>query len=321
MAPSDSGSSVSQERPHVALRGVGQAPAAEVLEEPGLVDRHQRPQPHRHRRELPERRHQPGVRIGRQASAPDLLAEPVELLLGHAPLQEGPGIEPRRRMPLEIDEVTAVGVGRGVPKVHLADVVERRRRLEAGDVPPELGGFLVGPQHRGQCVPPDQRPDAVLDRPVTGMTVLPLRRDRVQIGRVRRIRHRRPPPAPLAEQLVEQEEGPLSPFELQDGVERLDPLPRLDGIRVKRHATPLPGESAPPGPCYDLEADVGFSTWASRMGLKGLRPGSHIRLLVIEWGSTYSPTASGPSSRPTPLCLTPPKGASRSPPVASSTRR
>ena len=226
---------VTEERPHPAVGGVGQAPAAEVLEEPGLVDGHQRPQAHRHRGELPERRHQPRMRVRRQASAAHLLTEPVQLLPAQPPLEEGPGVEPRRRMPLEIDQVTAVRLCRGVPEVHLADVVERRRRLEAGDVPPELGGLLVGPQHHGQRVPPDQRPDPMLDGPVAGMAVLPLRRDRVQIRRVRRIRHRRPPPAPLTDQLAQQEMGPLGPFELQHGVEGLDPLPRLDGIRVHQH--------------------------------------------------------------------------------------
>ena len=37
--------------------------------EPGLVDRHDRAEAHRHRGEFPEVGHQPGVRIGRQAAA------------------------------------------------------------------------------------------------------------------------------------------------------------------------------------------------------------------------------------------------------------
>ena len=66
---------VAEERPHVPVRGVGQPAGVQVLEEPGLVDRHQRAQAHRHRRELPELRHQPRVRVRRQAAAVDLLPE------------------------------------------------------------------------------------------------------------------------------------------------------------------------------------------------------------------------------------------------------
>ena len=50
---------VAEERPDLAVGGLGEAAALQVLEEAGLVDRHQRAQAHRDGRELPVVRHQP----------------------------------------------------------------------------------------------------------------------------------------------------------------------------------------------------------------------------------------------------------------------
>ena len=58
---------VAHEGPDLAPGGLGQAAALQVLHEAGLVDRHQRAEAHRDRRELPEVRHQPRVRVGRAA--------------------------------------------------------------------------------------------------------------------------------------------------------------------------------------------------------------------------------------------------------------
>ena len=69
---------VAEERPDVLLRGVLDAAVVQVAVEARLVDRVDRGQAHRDRRELPEVRHQPGVRVRREAVARavlDLLAE------------------------------------------------------------------------------------------------------------------------------------------------------------------------------------------------------------------------------------------------------
>ena len=72
---------------------------------------------------------------------------------------------------------------RRVPEVVEADLVERRRRLVAGDVPAELRGLLVGLQHRRHRVPADQRADAPLDRLVARILRLLADRDRVDVRR------------------------------------------------------------------------------------------------------------------------------------------
>ncbi len=60
---------VAEERPHVLVGGVLDAAVVQVAVEPRLVDRVHRAEAHRDRRVLPEVRHEPGVRVGRQAGA------------------------------------------------------------------------------------------------------------------------------------------------------------------------------------------------------------------------------------------------------------
>ena len=61
---------VADERPHLRLLAADEPARLQVAVEPRLVNRQHRPQPHRHRRELPEVRHQIRMRIGRQARRP-----------------------------------------------------------------------------------------------------------------------------------------------------------------------------------------------------------------------------------------------------------
>ena len=77
----------------MAPGSVGNAAVVQVFEEAGLVDRGDRAEAHRHRGELPEVRHQPGVRIGGNAVAGGFLAEIAELLIADAAFQEGAGVD------------------------------------------------------------------------------------------------------------------------------------------------------------------------------------------------------------------------------------
>ena len=215
---------VAEERPDVAVLGLGEPAAVQVLQEAGLVDRHQRAEAHRHRRELPEVRHQPRVRVRREPAPVRLLAEGVHLLLGEAALEEGARVDAGRGVPLHHHEVAAVAVRGRVPEVLEAGVVERRRGLEARDVAAELGGLLVRAQHRRDGVPADGRADPVLDRAVTRVRGLVLHRDRVDVGRRRRIGHGRAGRAGLRDQLVEQVVGALGSLHREDRLERLPPL-------------------------------------------------------------------------------------------------
>ena len=89
---------IAQEAPDTAARGVVDATVGQVLVEPGLVDRQDRSEPHGDRRVLPEIGHEAGVGVGRQAPSGrprqvDLAAEPVQVGLGQATLEERPGVD------------------------------------------------------------------------------------------------------------------------------------------------------------------------------------------------------------------------------------
>ena len=124
----------------------------------------------------------------------DFLAELEHPVLVEPAFEEGAGVEPGRGVALIVDQVAAMRVGRRMPDVHHADVVERGRRLEAGDMATQFGGDLVGAQHGRHRVPADQATDAVLDRPAAGVARLLIGADRVQVRRISRIRHRRAAP-------------------------------------------------------------------------------------------------------------------------------
>ena len=280
IAPSDSGSSISPSpRNAHTCRGrrVGQPPVAQVLQEPRLVDRHQRAQAHRHRRELPELGHQPRVRVGRQATPGHLLAEAEQLLLADPPLQERAGVDPRGDVALEEHQVAAVLGARCVPEVVESGVVERRGGLEGRDVPAQLRGLLVRPQHRRHRVPPDQRTDLVLDLPVTRVLRLLVHRDGVDVGGVRRERHRHRMPAGLLVQLLQQERRPLRPVELHHGVQRLQPLLGLARIQILRHDELLRCRAIACSGLVRVRTSVRGrdqerQRWAGRRGARGRRP-------------------------------------------------
>ena len=245
------GLAVAQERPDLALRRVRDAAVGQVAHEPGLVDGHDRPEAHRDRRELPEVRHQPGVGVGGQAARlRDLLAEALELFLRDPALQVGARVDARRGVALDVDEVTAVLVRRRVPEVVEADLVEERRRLEAGDVPAQLRGLLVGAQDHRDRVPADQRADAPLHRRVARQRRLVFAVDRVHVRRRPHVLDRRAAqPGPLDHPL-DQIMGAPRAVVLDDGIEGLEPLLGLD--------------------CVDIHPGASLSS-AARIRLTGLR--------------------------------------------------
>ena len=77
------------------------------------------------------------------------MAEVVELLFAQAAFEKGAGIDPRRRVSLDIDQIAAVLVGRGAEEMVEAHVVQGGGRGEAGDMPAQLGAVPVGVHHHG----------------------------------------------------------------------------------------------------------------------------------------------------------------------------
>ena len=223
---------VAHEGPDLAAGGVGHAAPGEVLHEPRLVDRHDRAEPHRDGGELPEVRHQPGVRVRGEAVAAHLLAKAAQLLLVEAPLEEGAGVDARRGVALYVDQVAAVLLGARVPEVVEAHLVERRRRLEAGDVAAELRALPVGLQHERRRVPADRRAQPSLHLGVAGDRRLVLGVDRVDVGRGVAYRHGRAGQPGLVDDRAQQLAGALGPGVIHHRLERVEPVARLVGVGV-----------------------------------------------------------------------------------------
>ena len=223
---------VAGEAPHLAPLGAQQPAVVEVAHEPGVVDRLDGSETHRHGGELPERGHEPRVGIGREPASVRLLAEAVEILLLEPALEERAGVDPGRRMALDVDEVPAVLRGRGVPEMVEPDLVQGGGGGEARDVAPELGALPVRLHHHRHRVPAHQRADAPFDRRVAGGVALPRLRYGVEVGGVGRVGEVRAGAAGLRDEVLDEEVGARDPVALQHRLERLQPLLGLRRIDV-----------------------------------------------------------------------------------------
>ena len=225
---------VAHEGPHLAVARVDDPPRIEVLHEARLVDRHQRAEAHRDRRELPEAGHQPRVRVRRQPAAADLLPEAMELVLAQAALEERPCVEARRRVALEVDEIAELATRPATPEVVEADLVQRLRRLIAGDVTSELRRLGVRLEDDRDRVPADERRRQPLELRVAGELRLVLGEDRVDVWGREACLDRDAEILCVVDDRVEQLAHAVAPVGRHDRVDRVEPLPRLDGIPVVR---------------------------------------------------------------------------------------
>ncbi len=186
--PRVSGSSVSPSPtndPDFARRPGDDAAVLQVAHEPGLVNRVDRPQPHRNCGETPEVRHQPGVRIGGKAgSVAQLVAEVFQFLLGEPALQVGARVHARRSVALEIDEVARLVTVVGPEKMVEADFQQRGDGRIGRNVSADAGILLVLAMHHGQRVPPDQALDAALQGAVARVGFFLLGPNGVGVGGV-----------------------------------------------------------------------------------------------------------------------------------------
>ena len=163
-----------------------------------------------------------------------LLAEPVELVLGQAALEERAGVDARGRVTLDEDLVAAVGVVEAAEEVVEADFVERRRRCVGGDVTADADAGALCAVDRDGRVPAEPATIAALELFVTGELGLVLGRDGVDVVRRRHLRH-------VQLQLVrglQQAEHDLAAASVTSGLHELLegflPLRGLVGIAVER---------------------------------------------------------------------------------------
>ncbi len=223
---------VAEVGPHALGGRVPDAAVVQVAVEPGLVDGRERAEAHRDRRELPEVRHQPGVRVRAEALAARLAPVVVEVGLGQAPLEEGTGVDARRGVALEEDLVAASRVVLAAEEVVEAHLVQGRRRGVGRHVPADAREAHVRAQDHRNGVPADQPADAALQLLVAREPGLLLRADRVDVAGLREGRHADLElPGPL-EQLEHEEPRAVLARLVQDLVQRLEPLPGLGLVDI-----------------------------------------------------------------------------------------
>ena len=170
--------------------------------------------------------------VAGQAVAADLVAEVVELALGQPALDEGPGVDAGRGVPLEEDLVAEAAVGLAAEEVVEADLVERGRAGVGREVPADALGARVGPGDHGGGVPADVGPDPALLVLVAGEPGLGVGRDGVHVGGRDRGGEVDLLGAGPLQELHEQVAGPGPAAGVDDGVERVEPLLRLARIGV-----------------------------------------------------------------------------------------
>ena len=227
---------VAEERPHAAAARVVDLAVLEVAVEPGVVERGDRAEPHRHRRELPEVGHQARVRVGRQtlAAAADLTPEVVEVVVGEAALEVGAGVDAGRGVALEVHVVAGRAVVLAAEEVVEADLVQRRRAGERRQVAADAVGVLVRLDDHHRRVPADERPDPALDVLVAREPRLLLPRDRVDVRRRHGGRERDLGRVGPLHQTAQEVPRPRLPVHVGDGIEAVEPLRGLGRIDVRQ---------------------------------------------------------------------------------------
>ena len=219
---------VAQERPDLPRRLLNQPAVLQIPHEPRLIHRIQRSDPHRHRREIPEIRHQPRVRIRRQSRLlPQLMPEVQHPLVIQPPQQKRPRINPRRRVSLEINKVPRLIAVLRVEEMVEPHLQQRRQRRVRRDVPADAVVLLVLPVHHRHRVPADQRLDPPLQLSIARIRHFLMLRNRVHIRRGQLARLRDPCLARPLLQRRQQLRALLRTLAHHHIVKCFDPLPHL----------------------------------------------------------------------------------------------
>ena len=122
------------------------------------------------------------MRIGRESwFIAQFMAIIFHLFLADAAFQIAARINAGRCMALKINKVARFLAVVGVEKVVVANFQQRGQRRVRRNVPADAGIFLVLPMDHRHGVPADQALDAALHRPITGVRMLFLHRNGVDV--------------------------------------------------------------------------------------------------------------------------------------------
>ena len=232
------GLAVAEERPDLLIGRRLEAAVLEVPRVPRLVNRHERPEAHRDRWELPELGHEPRVRVRRQPAArAQFVPEVVQMRLVEPSLEERPRVDPRRGVALVVHDVRVAAGVLAAEEMIEADLVERRRRRVGRDVAADAVRLAVRANDHRERVPPHEALDAALDLTVAGVRHFLGRRNRIDVGRRGRERLFDAGLARSRAQRIEQPHDAGFVALAQHVVERFQPfagLDRFEGCCVSR---------------------------------------------------------------------------------------
>ena len=223
---------VAQETPDFLLAGRNVATGFQVLHEACLVDRLDRAKAHGYSRELPEVRHQPRVRVGRQALTVDFLAEVVHLVFGDAAFHERTGVNAWRGVTLEVDQVAAMFFGRSLEEVVEADVIQRCAGSETGDVTAQVRIFQVRAHNHRHRVPAYQRANAAFHEQVARHACFVGNRNRVAVWRGDGVRELRTGACSELTHTGHQVVSAFFAFFVENRFQGVQPFLGFDGIEV-----------------------------------------------------------------------------------------
>ncbi len=115
-----------------------------------------------------------------------------------------------------------------------ANVVERGRRCEAGDVAAQFTRLAIGPHHHGQRVPTDQRTQPPLHLRIAGHLGLAVHRNAVDVFGGRHEGQMSTGATGELHQSFQQMVRAFGAIRVDDRLQRLQPLAGFGGIEVVR---------------------------------------------------------------------------------------
>ena len=173
------------------------------------------------------------MRVGGQSS-PGLALPPevLQVLLVQTAFQEGPRIDARCGVPLEIDRIARVVWSAGVEEMIEAHFEQGRAGSVGGNVPADAVALLVGPHHHGHGVPADDALDAPFDVAPPGKHRLAIGRDGIDVGGVGRIGEADALFLGVGLQVAQQFDDPPGALAAIDVIQGFTPLPVFDVVEV-----------------------------------------------------------------------------------------
>ena len=175
---------IAQERPNFSASRLLKAAILQIADKARVVNRLNRSKPHGNGGELPEVRHEPGVRIGTEATTGFQFAAKIfQLFFWNAAFEIGAGIDSGRGMALEINEIAVPALIFCFEEMVKCHLILSCGRGEGGDVTANAFLNLIGAHHHGERIPADEALDAAFHLLAAGERGLLKCRNRVLVRR------------------------------------------------------------------------------------------------------------------------------------------